>query len=445
MKQLVTVVLLASSAASQLLAQVSPQRLEEQAQAYFDAGRFNGTALLAKDGKPMLSQGYGMANVEWNIPNAPDTKFRLGSITKQFTAMAVLLLDQQGKLKVEDAVCKYVDPCPDAWKPITIHHLLTHTSGIPNFTSFPDYTKTMMLASPPAESLKRFRDKPLDFTPGEKMSYSNSGYVLLGLIVEKAAGTKYDEYTRKNIFQPLGMKDTGYDWPSDVLPKRASGYEGAGQNLRNAAYLDMTIPHAAGSLYSTVLDLMKWDEALRAGKLLTPDNYRRYFTPDKNNYAYGWTVRTVDGAEVISHGGGINGFSTMIIRVPSQSLVAVTLSNVLPSQAARLAQDLIDLARGKEVAKPVKQTEVQLPAETLKKYVGEYALSPTFVLTVTLENGMLMTQATGQQKIPVFAKSERVFFLKVVEAELEFQVDEGGAVTGLILNQNGRKMPAKRK
>jgi len=427
------------------LAQVSPQRLEEQAQAYFEVGRFNGTVLVAQGGKVLLNQGYGMANFEWSLPNTPDTKFRLGSITKQFTAMAALLLEQQGKLKTSDLVCNYVDACPAPWKPITIHHLLTHTSGIPNFTSFPEYMKTMALPSPPAESLKRVLDKPLDFEPGSKMSYSNSGYVLLGYILEKASGVPYDTFLRTNILAPLGMKDTGYDWNRDVLPKRAAGYENAGSTLRNASFIDMSLPHAAGSMYSTTLDLMKWDEALKAGKLLTPENYKRYFTPEKNNYAYGWNVAKEDGVEVISHGGGINGFATMIIRVPSQGLLAVTLSNVLPSQGGRLAQDLVKLASGKDAAKPVKQTEIKVPAETLKQYVGDYELRPGFVLTVTVEGDQLMTQATGQPKLPVFAKSETTFFLKVVEAEITFQKNGDGKVTGLTLNQNGRQMPATRR
>jgi CubicO group peptidase (beta-lactamase class C family) len=425
-------------------AQLNPQRLEAQAQAYFDAGKFNGTVLVAKDGRPVLSKGYGMANFEWNIPNTPDTKFRLGSITKQFTAMAMLLLEQQGKLKMTDPVCNYVDPCPATWKPITLHHVVTHTAGIPNFTAFPDYRSTMMLNTPPAESLKKFRDKPLDFDPGTKFNYSNSGFVLLGYIIEKVSGQSYEDYLRKNILAPLGMSDTGYDHGETVLPKRAAGYEHS-KTLVNAPIIDMSIPHAAGSLYSTTLDLMKWDAAQSAGKLLTPENYQRYYTPIKNNYAYGLNVQTKNGVEQISHGGGINGFATMIIRVPSEHLLVVTLSNVLPSSAGKLADDLINLSLGKEVEKPAKNVEISMTADKLKQYTGDYELSPTFILTVTLEDGQLITQATGQGKIPIFAKAENVFFPKVMEAELIFEKDASGNVTGLTLVQGGRRMPAKKR
>ena len=355
-----------ASAALTAFSQVTPQRLEEQAQAYSDAGTFQGTAIVARDGKVVFSKGFGMANLEWSMPNAPDTRFRLGSITKQFTAMSVLLLEQQGKLKTTDSVCGFVEGCPEAWKGISVHHLLTHTSGIPNFTSFPEYSKTMALASPPAESLKRFRDKPLDFAPGSKMSYSNSGYVLLGYIIEKVTGGKYDDYLRANVFSPLGMNDTGYDWNSTVLVRRASGYESDGKVVKNASLIDMSIPHAAGSLYSTTLDLVKWDAALRAGKLLSAESYKKYFTPVLNDYAYGWNVETTDGVEVVSHEGGINGFATMILRVPAKNLVVVTLSNSLPSQGDKLAQDLLSLELGKDVEKPAKLAEVKVPVEILK-------------------------------------------------------------------------------
>ncbi len=198
-------------------------RMDQQVRAYADQQKFSGCVLVAREGKVVFSKGYGLANAEYGIPNTPATKFRLGSITKQFTATAILMLEQQGKLKVEDAVRKYVDDCPGAWQPVTLHHLLTHTSGIPNFTSFPDYVRTMPLPSPPAETLKRFRDKPLAFEPGTKFSYSNSGYVLLGYIIERVSGRSYEEFLQKQIFGPLGMSDTGYDHPERVMPRRASG------------------------------------------------------------------------------------------------------------------------------------------------------------------------------------------------------------------------------
>jgi CubicO group peptidase (beta-lactamase class C family) len=424
--------------------QVTPQRLDDQAQGYARLGQFTGTVLVAIDGRTLLSKGYGLGNAEWNIPNTPQTKFRLGSITKQFTAMAVLLLEQQGKLKVADPVCKYVESCPAAWQPVTLHHLLTHTSGIPNFTSFPDYKKTMMIPSPPLETVKRFTAKPLDFDPGSKHSYSNSGYVLLGLVIEKVAGESCSAFLTKNILAPLGMSNTGYDNTSDVLPMRASGYERKGSTLVNAPYLDMTIPHAAGSMYSTTLDLMTWDVALNNHRLLNEENYKRYFTPALSGYAYGWNVAQRDGVEVISHGGGINGFATTILRLPARKLVVVALSNVTPSQVGRLGQDLLKLALGQSVEVPKAPPAVRVPVETLKQYVGVYEISPAFLLTITLEGETLITQATGQGKFAVHPRNETTFSPKEFEAEIVFQRDATGKVTGLVVNQGGGQTPAKK-
>ena len=431
--------------AGTLAAQISPARLDAQAKAYFDQNQFNGSVLVSKGGVNQLNKGYGMANFEWGIPNGPSTKFRLGSITKQFTAMLILQLEQQGKLSVNDPISKHVPDSPASWQNITIHHLLTHTSGIPNLTSFPDYQKTMMMPSPPAESMKKFRDKPLDFDPGTKFSYSNSGYILLGLIVENVTGKKYADVLRDQILVPAGMNDTGYDLDTTLIPNRAAGYTRSPKGLANAAFIDMTIPHAAGAMYSTTEDLKKWDAILQTEKLLPDSAKQRYWTPFKDTYAYGWDVRKQDGVTVESHGGGINGFATMIIRIPEEKLLVVTLSNVLPSQAGKLANELVRLAEGKDVDVPKARKEISVAPEILDRYVGKYELRPDFVMEVTREGNQLMTQATGQGKIPIFAETETKFFPKVVDATITFQSDASGKVTGLVLTQGGREMPAKRQ
>lgn len=438
-------ILLILFAAVSLSAAVTPSRLDEQAQAYTDIGKFNGAVIVARDGKPILAKGYGMANFEWSIPNTPDTKFRLGSITKQFTGMSVLLLEEQGKLSTGDPISKLVPEVPETWRSVTIHQLLTHTSGIPNFTALPDYTKLKRTSGGPLETVKVLFDKPLEFDPGTKMKYSNTGYILLGLIIERASGVSYDQFTRKNIFDPLEMKGTGYDWNTALIPKRASGYTDNGRGPKNADFIDMAVPHAAGALYSTVNDFLKWDAALRDGRILKPESYEKYFKPALNNYAYGWSVETKNNSLRQQHGGGIDGFATMFIRVPSEKLMVAVFTNVVPNQGGKLADELVRLALGEDVAKPVKRTRVDLPESVLKQYVGEYELSPTFVLTITVEDGQLVTQATNQGKLSVVAESETVFYPTVVDATLTFQKDDSGKVTGLTLDQNGRKMPGKRR
>src|ERR1044072_950897 len=249
---LIAVTLAATPAAAQ-----DVSRMDTVVRADADRGEFMGAVLVAKDGKVVLDRGYGSANLEWQIPNDGDTRFRLGSLTKQFTATAILLLQERGKLTLTDPVKKWIADAPPAWDKITIRHLLTHTSGIPNFTSFDDYQKQKTLPTTLAAVIARFRDKPLDFQPGEKWNYSNSGYLVLTAIVEKASGQPYAAFLAENIFKPLGMADTGYDSHAAVIPHRASGYAPGAKGPTNADYIDMSIPQGAGALYSTTHDLLK--------------------------------------------------------------------------------------------------------------------------------------------------------------------------------------------
>ena len=225
---------------------------------YVTSGKFMGSVLVARGDQILLNKGYGSANLEWNIPNDPSTKFRLGSLTKQFTAASILLLEERGKLSVSDPVKKYLPDAPAAWDKITLYNLLTHTSGIPSFTGFPDYAESEPFATTPANLVARFRDKPLEFEPGTKWNYSNSGYALLGYLIEKVSGESYADFVQKNIFTPLGMKDSGYDSASAIIPHRASGYVAGPQGRENAGFIHMSVPFAAGALYSTTEDLLKW-------------------------------------------------------------------------------------------------------------------------------------------------------------------------------------------
>jgi CubicO group peptidase (beta-lactamase class C family) len=282
-----------------------PAKVDDYVNGLVKANQFSGSILVARDGKVLVSKGYAMANLEYEAPNTPQTRFRLGSITKQFTATAIMMLEERGKLNVQDSVCKYVTDCPATWQAVTIRHLLSHTSGIPNFTSFPDYIKTMTQPTTMDSLIARFKDKPLDFQPGEQWRYSNSGYVLLGHIIEKLSGKSYEAFLQENIFDPLKMTNTGYDSPARIIKNRAAGYETKGEAMVNASYLDMTIPHAAGALYSTVEDLYLWDQALYTEKLISKKSFDAMFTPVKNDYGYGWGIGKQYGLTRIAHGGGI--------------------------------------------------------------------------------------------------------------------------------------------
>jgi CubicO group peptidase (beta-lactamase class C family) len=420
------------------------QRMEQVIQSFVSNQHFMGSVLVARGNEVLLDKGYGFANLEWEVPNSPSAKFRLGSITKQFTAASILLLEERGKLSTGDAVNKYMPDGPAAWGKITIHNVLTHTSGIPSFTGFPDYASLEPFTTTPEQLVKRFRDKPLDFQPGEKLSYSNSGYVLLGYLIEKISGESYQKFVQENIFTPLGMKNSGYDSNSEVLPHRAAGYSPGPNGPQNAGYIDMTVPFSAGGLYSTTGDLWRWEQGLFGGRVLRPASLQKMTTPFKDDYACGLMVHTVNGRQVIEHGGGIEGFNTQLAYYPEDKLTVVVLSNMNGPATPDLAAKLGALAHGEKVVLLSERKEVTIDPKVLDGYVGNYELAPKFILTVTREGDQLITQATGQGKIPIFAESEREFFAKLVDAQITFVTDAQGRASELILHQGGRDMHAKR-
>jgi CubicO group peptidase (beta-lactamase class C family) len=397
--------------------------------------------LVAKDGQPVFRRGYGLANSEWDIPNTPETKFRLGSITKQFTAASILQLVEAGKVSIDDPISKYYPDAPTAWEKVTIYHLLTHTSGIPSYTSLPDFFPTAKSRTrmTPAEIVKLTQDKPLEFAPGEKMLYDNTGYILLGIVIEKASGQPYAAYLDQHIFKPAGMADSGYDSAETLIKRRASGYL---PNGTNAPFLEMTLPYAAGSLYSTVDDLLKWSIALEGDKLLKQGSKARMATPFKNNYAFGLVINKIAGKPVQAHGGGINGFNTHLIRFPEERVTIVTLANQNGPAADQIANGLARMYFGEKVEPRALRTEVKLPPEKLDALAGEYQLNPNMVLKIWREGDRMITQATNQGQLTVIAIGETRLYAKQPDAELEFQLDENGKAKSLTLHQNGQHIPA---
>lgn len=433
-------VLLASAAA-----QDPTPKFDEYLSELVKQKRFTGSVLVARDGKVIFSKGYGFANAEFEIPNTPQTKFRLGSVTKQFTAAAVLLLQERGKLSVQDPICKYIENCPTAWSEITIHHLLSHTGGIPNFTSFPDYLPKMMMPVTTQEMIARFKDKPLDFKPGEKWAYSNSGYFLLGHIIEKASGEAYESFLEKNIFEPLKLTSTGYDHHGTILKKRATGYSMRKGEMVNSLPIDMTQPYSAGALYSTVEDLFQWNEALFSGKLLSAKSLEAMLTPVKNDYGYGLGIQTKAGRKIISHGGGINGFSTVLTRFADEKLTLVVLRNADYGSPAPgpISQALAAIVFGEKYEIPGTTVAVKVDPKLYDAYAGRYELAPNFILTISRAGDRLLAQATGQPQLELFPESETKFFLKEIDAKVTFVKDAAGRVTHLILHQGGDRQ-AKR-
>ena len=427
------------------LAQDNLPRMEQVIRSYADNKQFMGSVLVARNAAVLLNKGYGFADLEWEVPNSPTTKFRLGSITKQFTAACILLLEERGQLKLDDPVKKYVTGAPAAWDKVTVFNLLTHTSGIPSFTGFPDYASTEAIATTPEKLVARFRDKPLEFQPGEKWNYSNSGYALLGYLIEKISQQSYSQFVQENIFSPLGMKDSGYDSNSAVILHRASGYTPSDKGIVNTGYIDMTIPFSAGGLYSTTEDLLRWEQGLMGGKLLSAASLQKMTTPFKSDYAFGLAVRSVNGHKLIEHGGGIEGFNTELAYYPEEKLTVIVLANLNGQAPGEIASSLAALARGEKVVLPAERREVTVPPAILANYVGTFELAPGFSIVMTLEGDQLMTQATGRPKFPLFAESETKFFLRVVDTQVEFFKNEKGEVTHLVLHQGGQDTKGTKK
>ena len=288
-------------------------------------------------------------------------------------------------------------------------------------------------------------DRPLDFEPGPKMSYSNSGYIVLGMIIEKASGEGYASFLQKNLFEPIGMKDSGYDSSTTIIARRAAGYRPGPNGLVNAAYLDMSLPFSAGALYSTTEDLLRWEQALFGGKVLKPASLEKMTTPFKNDYALGVSVRQKDGRRVVEHNGGINGFNTFLAFFPESHVTVAVLGNLNGPTPESIGAALGTLAHGGSVQLTSERHERSVPAATLSGYVGTYEMAPSVNLVVTLDGDHLFVQLTGQPKFELFAERDNFFFLKAVDAQIEFTKDAAGIVTAATLHQGSINATAPRK
>jgi CubicO group peptidase (beta-lactamase class C family) len=433
------------SASAQKAAAPSARQIEAKVDEYMKAAveveRFSGSILIARDGQPIVSKSYGMANVELDVPNTPKTVFRLASLTKQFTAAGVMMLQERGKLNVNDPICKYLTDCPTAWQPITIRHLLTMTHGIPGVTAT-EIGPLRGLPVPHEQWLEATKKKPLEFSPGEKFRYANAGYTLLGFIIERVSGKPYGEFLQDNIFTPLEMKQTGYEDPLRIIKNRATGYRQLpGDPVTNVPYAEIFALYAAGGIYSTTEDLLKWDKALYTDKPLSRKSIEEMFTPFRDmypgkGYAYGWWTSKKSDRQEVAHGGNLAGFITYIARFPSERVTVVVLSNNGRGSSGKISSVLSAIVFGAPYQIPKERKAATLASSVLNKYVGEYqAQFPPTRYTITNENGKLMMLESGYPKAEMFAESETDFFLKTEDIQFKFVKDASGAVTEMIVHQ----------
>ncbi len=375
------------------------------------AGGPGAAIAIAKDGTVVHRAGYGLANVEWNIPNQADTVFRLASITKQFTAVAIMILAEQGKLRVDDPLTKFLPDYPTSGHHITVHHLLTHTSGIFSYTSDPDAINKLLLDKSPQEICDSFSRIPFDFKPGARYLYNNSAYILLGMIIEKLSGMSYAEFIQKHIFDPLGMTKSYYLSNEPIVSCRASGYDEGPNGIQNARYLSMTQPHAAGALGSTVDDLILWNQALVENRIISAESLAQMHTSavlddgTATDYGYGWGLEPYQQHRAFHHGGGIFGFSTYISYLPDDALSIVVLTNYSGFDSSKIAGMI---ARHMLGLPEVKHTPIELSADSLKKYAGSYRMDryPGTLKVVAEPDGTLTLHEGRPTTIVPISQSE---------------------------------------
>jgi len=339
-----------------VLANEKSEKIDQLIQSYHDIKEFNGNILVAQNGNILLQKSYGYANFEWDIPNTPDTKFRIASITKQFTAMLIMLLAEEGKVDLQQTISTYLPNYrKDTAKQVTIHHLLNHTSGIPSFFKHPEYRQIDM-QNPYSldEFIEKFCSGNLEFRPGSNFAYSNSGYTILGRIIEEVTSKSYWQVLENKILNPLNMTNTGNDATKPLLKNRAYGYEKDFISYYNAKYTDMSIPYAGGSMYSTTGDLMRWDVALNANKLLDQSRYAQiYQTSEHQNYGYGWMIDKLNtqtygkALTQVSHAGMIQGFNTQIARILEDKYLIVILNNTGGAPIRGMTTGILNILYGK--------------------------------------------------------------------------------------------------
>jgi CubicO group peptidase (beta-lactamase class C family) len=407
------------------------------------------SVLVAKDGKVVYKKAFGFADVDKKVKATPLTKFRIGSVTKQFTAAAILKLQEAGKLSVNDKLSTYLPDFPRG-NEVTIHHLLTHTSGIHSYTN-KDFIPKVTKPITSAELYNWFKDDPYDFNPGEQWLYNNSGYFLLGLIIEKVSGKSYEQYLKEQFFVPLKLNNTGVHAPTLKLENEAKPHTVENGKYVMALDWDMSWANSAGALYSTVEDLYQWHEALFNGKVLSEASFKAFVTPvvlnDGNppSFKYGYGIGMADYRKVpvYLHSGGLHGFLSQLATVPSERMTVVMLTNMSPGEVNLDPNPILEAYLWEKMPEQTSNI-VSNDVVDVSKYVGRYDFTNGAVMIFSSEGGKLFAQMSGQGKFEVFPSGKDEFFWKVVDAKMKFVTDEKGQVTHGLFTQSGREINVKK-
>ncbi len=386
-------------------------------------------ALVARDGEVIYRKAFGQANLELGVSMKAENIFELGSITKQFTAVSILMLQEQGKLNISDEITKFLPDYPTNGKKITIHELLNHTSGIKSYTEMGNLTAFGRLDKTPIEIIDHFKNEAMDFDPGEQWHYNNSGYIILGYIIEKVSGMSYAEFIETNIFEPLGMENSYYGSKTRLIRDRANGYMPTEDGYRNADFLSMTLPYAAGSLMSDVDDMLLWSQAIHKNTLISAESRAKAFTNTTLNsgkptyYGYGWQINELNGTQSIEHGGGIFGYVTQGIYVPSENVYVILLTNVNGVSPQDIAVKMAASAIGKPY--PGNESAISMSEEKLKKWAGNYEFDAEVLRTISFSDGSLYSQREGSDRLKLYPISETRFYFEGSQTYYDFDIENG--------------------
>lgn len=430
----------AAAFASPAAPQALGARIDAALSPYYKSDAPGATVIVVKDGKTVFRKAYGMADLAAKRPLTPDTALRIGSITKQFTSTAILMLADEGKLALNDPITKFLPDYPTHGRTITIEHLLTHTSGIPSYTSKPSYMQDMARDMTVSQLIDSFKDDPLDFEPGTRYSYDNSGYVLLGAIIEKVSGMPYADFLQQRIFSPLGMTHTAYEGHERGIFPHAVAYSPGADGFQVSPSLSMTQPYAAGALVSSVNDLARWDAAVASGKLLKAASWQRAFTSyvlangRNTGYGYGWEIMKLRGVPAIGHGGAITGFRSYALRVPSAKVYVAVLDN---ADGAVTSPDGTALrAAAIAIGKPFPEyKETAVDPKLLDAYSGLYAIDSKHELTIRRAGDHLTIQGPGGPLVALRAFSESGFFEPGSVNWVEFKAGDANAAPRMLMHR----------
>jgi CubicO group peptidase (beta-lactamase class C family) len=441
---------LAQAQAPQTAAPASAD-LESIVRAAYPADAPGAAVIVVLKGKILYRGALGLANMELGAPLHPDSVFRIGSVTKQFTAAAVLLLAEEGKLSLSDPITKFLPDYPVQGHPVTIQHLLAHTSGIRNYTELPEWQSTLRNDVSVQQLIDVFKDKPFDFAPGEHWKYDNSGYILLGAIIEKISGQSYAEFLRTHLFEPLGMQSSRYEDLAKITPGRVAGYMRDNTGWRNADYLSMSQPYSAGALLSTVDDLARWNAAIEKGELLKPASWQRACSSFALNdgtstrYGAGWIIGRIGPVATVEHGGGINGFNAYVLRAPAQQLYIAVLANASPPPTPPQEVAVKLAARALQV--PLDAPEIPIPPARLDEYVGKYLIEGTKTCVITRDGAHLYAKEGDADRLELTPVGKDAFEVRANQARFQFQREHGRIVAlemqpRILMGDRGRRVDA---